>query len=387
MKVKLKNLCFVTSSRADFDLLFHTLERIKESKNFNLQLIVSGSHLFTKHGKTINQIRKSGFNIDQIIKLKDESTTEAVINNMSTALKDFSKAYNKLNPEMVVLLGDRFEIFISALAAFVNNIPIAHIHGGEVTLSAQDDAMRHGITKMSSFHFVSHQQYKKRVIQLGEKPSSILVVGPLGAERIKNLDKYSKKEVEGILKYEFNDRNILVTYHPETLKKGHNVKNFRGVLNALQKFKDVGVIFTSPNIDAESDKIRSMINSFVKKNINRSIHYESMGAKLYFSTMQNVDCVLGNSSSGIIEAPILKVPTINIGDRQTGRIQALSIINTKPTEQDVINAINLIFSSKFKNKIIKTKSLKNDYNASKKIYKKLSSVNFEQNLLKGFYDL
>ena len=387
MKVKLKNLCFVTSSRADFDLLFHTLERIENSKIFNLQLIVTGSHLFKRHGETINQIRDSGFNIDQIVKLKDESTTEGVINNMSIALKSFSKAYSTLNPDMVVVLGDRFEIFSSALASFINNIPIAHIHGGEVTLSAQDDAMRHGITKMSSLHFVSHLKYKKRVIQLGEKPSSVHVVGPLGAERIRKLEKYTREEAEEILKYKFLDKNVLVTYHPETLKKGENRKNFREILNALQRFKDIGVIFTSPNIDAESDKIRSMINSFVKKNNNRSIHYESMGDKLYFSTMINVDCVLGNSSSGIIEAPILRTPTINIGDRQSGRVQENSIINIKPEKADVINAINLIFSSKFKAKILRMKTSTKNNDASSKIYKKLSSLDFEKKLLKGFYDL
>ena len=383
----MKNICIITSSRADFDLLYHTLYEIKNSDRLNLQLIVTGSHLLQEHGYTVKDIEEHGFSIDYKIKLRDESDSAGVVDNFNKTLKEVSLAIKNLKPHLFIVLGDRYEICAAALSAFINNIPLAHIHGGEVTLSAQDDAMRHSISKMSSLHFVANKIYKKRVIQLGEKPSTVNIVGALGAERIKKISIFNREDLQKKLDFELKKENVIVTYHPETLKKGQNKRNFQELLQALERRRNLGVIFTSPNMDAEAFQLKKLIKLFIKRNPERSIFYSSMGAKLYFSTLHYVDCVLGNSSSGMIEAPILGVPTINVGDRQTGRVLYPSILNCEPAENKILESIDLAISSKFKKKALNSKNKGQANNSSKIIYNKLLSYNYSDNLLKGFYDL
>tara|TARA_Y100001970_G_scaffold250206_1_gene321699 strand:+ start:18545 stop:19687 length:1143 start_codon:yes stop_codon:yes gene_type:complete len=380
----MRKVCFVTSSRADYDLLYHSLLEFESNNNTRLQLVVTGSHLVKAHGYTIKKIQKDRFKIDKTIKLSHEATTQSTITNISKIIKQFSQTIEELNPDIIVVLGDRYEIFGASISAFINNVPIAHLHGGEVTLSAQDDAMRHGITKMGSLHFVSDPKYKKRVVQLGERPNSVFNVGPLARERIEKLTFLTKKEIEKKIKFKFLEKNLLVTYHPETLYKGKNVSNFKKVLSSLNTLKDYGIIFTSPNMDSEADMLRSMINDFVDKNNKRSVHIKSMGAPVYFSCMQQVDAIVGNSSSGIIEAPIMGIPSVNIGDRQTGRENSGSIIHAKPLVGDILSSIKKACSSSFRKN--SKKSFPKSY-PSKIICKEIMSFLNNKQITKGFYDL
>ncbi len=383
----MNRICFISSSRADYDLLSPLMKRVKTSKDLDFKLIVSGSHFIDNQGLTIQRIIEDGFEIHKEIKFAEGSTKNQIIRNLSSSIFDYSEALTDLKPDAVVLLGDRYEIFGAAVASFINHIPIIHLHGGELTLSAQDDAFRHSITKMSVLHFVAHEIYRNRVIQLGEDPKRVFYVGPLVLDNILKDDFYSKKEVEELLNFNFFERNMLITFHPETLKQEKNQSNFDQVLTILSELENTGFIFTAPNIDHEGDFIRAQIEDYFREKPDCSLFVNSMGSKLYLSTMMNVDCVLGNSSSGVIEAPLLKVPTLNLGDRQTGRVKFDTVIDCDIEKKQIEKSLMLILSSKFKNKI---KHLKDPILApspSKKIYNEIIKSNFSEELTKNFYDL
>ena len=306
---------------------------------------------------------------------------------LSSSISDYSEALLDSKPDAVVLLGDRYEIFGAAISTFINNIPIIHLHGGELTLSAQDDAFRHSITKMSTLHFVAHEIYRKRVIQLGENPKRVFCVGPLVLDNLLKDDFYNKKEVEELLNFSFFERNLLITFHPETLKQGKNQSNFNLVLTTLRELENTGFIFTAPNIDYEGDLIRAQIEDFVKEKPDSSLFVNSMGSKLYLSTMTCVDCVLGNSSSGVIEAPLLKIPTLNLGDRQIGRIKFDSVIDCDIDKKQIDKSLELILSSEFRNKIKKSEDAFLAASPSEEIYNEIINFDFSEKLPKNFYDL
>ena len=383
----MNNICFITSGRADYDLLSHLMKRVNASRNLNLQLVVSGSHFMDDQGLTVQRIIEDGFEIHKEIKFSEGSTRNQIIRNLSSSIYDYSGALIDLKPDAVVLLGDRYEIFGAAISAFINNIPIIHLHGGELTLSAQDDAFRHSITKMSNFHFVANETYRKRVIQLGENPNRVFSVGPLVIDNLLTDDFYDKKEVEGLLNFSFFQRNLLITFHPETLKQEKNRSNFNQILAVLRKLKNTGFIFTAPNIDHESDHIRSQIEDFVKEKPDHSLFVNSMGSKLYLSTMVCVDCVLGNSSSGVIEAPLLKIPTLNLGDRQTGRVKFDSIIDCGINKMKIEKSLRLILSKAFRKKIKSSKEPLLATSPSEKIYNEITNFNFHERVTKNFHDL
>lgn len=376
----MRKICVVTSNRAEYGIMSRLIEKIEFDSKLELQLIVTGSHLSDKFGKTYKEITSP---ITKEINIEIEKDPS---HSMAIAIEKFSQVFVELKPDLLLILGDRYEIMAVTIAAMLNNLPIAHLYGGESTQGAIDEAIRHSITKMSHIHFASCEEYKNRIIQLGEKPESVFNVGALGVENIEKIKLLDKKTIEQELSFEFGEKNLLVTFHPVTLEKTSSKEQFKELLNALDNLENTKIIFTKPNSDKGNQDIIDLIDEYVKNNAN-TIAFKSMGTFKYLSALQFMDGVVGNSSSGIIEVPSLKKGTINIGDRQKGRIQAKSIINCIPEKTEIIKALNLLFSNEFKESI---KDLKNPYQQEKtsdSIIKILKSYNLDNILKKSFYDL
>ncbi len=382
-----RKVCIVTGSRAEYGLLYWLIKEVEADPDLRLQLIVTGSHLSSEFGLTYKEIEKN-FRIDKKIDMKLSSdTTEGVLKSMSIALKYFSKAYKELKPDIVVVLGDRYEIFSAASSAMISRIPIAHLHGGEATEGLIDEAIRHSITKMSHLHFTAAEEYTKKVIQLGEQPNTVFNVGGAGIENIKRLRLLKKKDFEKSINFKLNIKNILVTYHPVTLESMTSKKNFQGLLDAIDELKDTNIIFTKANSDMDGKIINKMISQYTKKNLKKSICLASLGQLNYLSALQYMDLIIGNSSSGLLEAPSFKIGTINIGDRQKGRLRAKSVIDCLPNKKNIKNAIKKIYSNKFQKNL---KSIKNPYDngcASRKIIKVLKNARLNKILKKKFFDI
>jgi len=382
-----RKICVVTGSRADYGLLRLVMKGIKADPSLTLQIIAMGMHLSPTFGLTYNEIEGDGFEIDQKIQcLAPYDSPIAIAEAQGKALSGCAKAFDELKPDLVLVLGDRFEIFAACSAALLARIPIAHIHGGEVTVGAYDEAFRHSITKMSSVHFVATEEYKRRVIQLGEHPSTVHLVGGLGVDAIKEIKLLSKDEIEKSLRIKFADKSLLVTFHPATLDDQAPAEQMSELLAALFDMPGTTLIFTMPNADTGGLAIIKQIESFVHKN-DSAYAFESLGQIHYLSCMAIVDGIVGNSSSGILEAPTLKVGTINIGDRQLGRSQSVSVINARANKESIKEALNELFSPEFRSTL---KTCRNPYGeggASKKILKALRDFNFDKHLQKSFYDI
>jgi GDP/UDP-N,N'-diacetylbacillosamine 2-epimerase (hydrolysing) len=341
----MKKICVVTGSRADYGLLKYLIKYISVSNKLKLQLLVTGSHLSKKFGNTINFIKTDGFKIECKVNMKIKSdTTKCILKSMSIGINNFAKALNKLKPDALLILGDRYEVFTVATSAMISGIPIIHLHGGESTEGSVDEAMRHSITKMSHLHFVSTEIYKNRVMQLGENPKKIFNVGAMAMDGIKKIKYLKKKQLEKKLKFTFLKKNLLITFHPVTLEYQNTSKQIEVLLNVLSEYKDTGLIFTMPNSDTSNSIIYKRIKNFCSINKNAK-YFLSLGHDNYLSTIQYVDAVVGNSSSGIIEVPSFKKGTINIGDRQQGRLKAKSIIDCKINFMSIKNAINFLYST------------------------------------------
>ena len=385
--MKKRKICIVTGSRAEYGLLYWLIKELKADQDLKLQLIATGMHLSSKFGMTHKIIEKD-FNIDKKIDMQLTSDTSVGISkSMSIAQTSFSKAYNKLKPNIIVVLGDRYEIFSAASAAMIAKIPIAHIHGGEITEGSWDDSIRHCISKMAYLHFTATKEYKNRVIQLGEEPRRVFNVGGMGIENIKRLKLLDKNEFEKSINLKLNKKNILVTFHPVTLEYKTAKKQFQELLNAIKGLKDTNIIFTKSNSDIDGRIINHMIDEFVNKNSNKSAGFVSLGQLKYLSALQYVDAIVGNSSSGLLEAPSFKIATINIGDRQKGRIKAKSVIDCSPNSKSIKKAFTKIYSNKFQELL---KDVKNPYGnrcASQQIIKILKKINLNNVLKKKFYDL
>ena len=383
----MKKICVITGSRADYGLLKILLTQIKKDKYFSLQLLVTGSHLSEEFGNTYIEIQKDGFNIsDKIEIILSSDTPSSVCNSIGLGVILFSKSFTKLKPDLVLILGDRFELLSASTSALIHNIPIAHLHGGEKTTGAFDDSIRNAITKMSNIHFVATDEYSKRVIQMGEDPKSVYNVGGLGLDNISNLNLLSKKALEKELSFKFLKRNLLVTYHPETAKTEDPSQQFSEILEALSSFKDTGIIFTLPNADKGRTSISELIKDFCNVSSNY-IYFSSLGSIRYLSCLKYINAVIGNSSSGIIEAPSFNIPTINIGNRQKGRILANSIINCSLNSNEIKKSIILAFSEKFNRSIINTKNPYGEGGASKKIISIIESLNLSEHGIKLFNNL
>jgi|APSaa5957512535_1039671.scaffolds.fasta_scaffold08674_3 GDP/UDP-N,N'-diacetylbacillosamine 2-epimerase (hydrolysing) len=385
---KLKKICVVTGSRAEYGLLRYLMKEIQVSSEFELQIIATGMHLSPEFGLTYQEIEKDRFVINEKVEmLLASDTSSAISKSTGLGIIGFSDSYNSLKPDLIIVLGDRYEILAAVIAALFAKIPIAHIHGGETTQGAYDEAIRHSITKMAWWHFVAAKEYQKRVIQLGEDSERVFNVGGLGVDAIKKTKLLSKKELIKNTGIQFRKKNLLVTYHPVTLEKQTSQKHFQVLLDVLQELKNVYLIFTMPNADSDGRIIKKMINEFTDNNKERSISFTSMGRLKYLSTLQFVDGVIGNSSSGLAEAPTFKVGTINIGDRQKGRLKADSVIDCKPTKASIKQAIETLYSEDFRNILPAVQNPYGKGNASDKIMKILREVKIPEQLKKEFYDL
>ena len=306
---------------------------------------------------------------------------------MSKAISGFAKAFDELKPEIIILLGDRYEILAAAETALIENIPIAHIHGGEKTEGAYDDAIRHSITKMSHLHFTSTEEYRKRVIQLGEQPERVFNVGSLGVENVKRLHLLTKDEIEAVIGFTLDNRTIMVTYHPVTLNTGSTKHDIDELIAALDDRRDLRIIFTMPNSDNGSIEIVDTINSFVENNSHRAVAFKSLGLKRYLSTVKYCGAVVGNSSSGIVEVPSFGIPTLNIGDRQKGRIAADSVVNCKTDRYSILTGLDKIMSEQFADFC---KSVANPYekeNTAERIFSIISKYPLDNIIQKHFYDI
>jgi len=383
-----RKICVVTGSRAEYDLLYWLLKYIQDDLDLELQLVVTGTHLSPEFGFTICEIEKDGFTINKKVEMiLSADTPSAITKSTGLGMIGFADALAELKPDIVLLLGDRFEILAAAFSALVANVLIAHIHGGETTTGAFDEAIRHSITKMSYFHFVAAAEYQKRVIQLGENPERVFLTGGLGVDGIMKADLFSKEELEKKLGFSFTSKTLLITFHPVTLGKKSSEMQFNELLAALEFIDDAHFIFTAPNSDTDSRVILKSINEFVSKHPNNSNVFNSMGRKNYLSCLQFVDAVVGNSSSGLLEGPTFKIGTINIGDRQDGRLKADSVIDCEPFKESILDALNILYSENFQ-KILK--NVKNPYGeggASNRIIEILKNKELPKDIKKQFYDV
>lgn len=337
----MKRLCVVTGSRAEYGLLTPVIRKAMADPDIKLQMVVTGAHMDSRFGSPYRDMELDGITIDETVEMNLASDTSyGICKSMGLELIGISKAYERLKPDMILLLGDRYEIFTAASAAAICRIPIAHIHGGELTRGAFDDCMRHGITKMSYLHFTSTMEYRKRVIQLGEAPERVFYVGALGVERLKELSFLSKKELEESLNLSLGSELALITFHPATLESKSVEEQIKPLFQALDSLPSLFAIFTGSNSDTGGSRINELAADYAKCYPERAAFFTSLGSLRYLSLMSHCQVVIGNSSSGIIEAPSLKVPTVNIGTRQMGRVMADSVINCDNTYDSILSAIH-----------------------------------------------
>jgi UDP-hydrolysing UDP-N-acetyl-D-glucosamine 2-epimerase len=340
-----RSICFVTGSRAEYGLLSPVMDAVRHEPSFKLQVIVTGTHLAPQFGLTVREIEADGLPIDAKVDLELESdTAAAVTRSLGRGVMGFANALERIQPDLIVLLGDRYEILAAAQAALIARIPVAHIAGGDVTEGAFDDAIRHSITKMAHIHFVTNEDAARRVRQLGEDPQNIHTVGSPGIDAIRKAKLLDRATLERDLAFSFQKRNLLVTFHPATLDKQPAGDQFRELLTALERLgSEAGVIFTLPNADPDNKAISELTERYTAGHQHAKA-FASLGQVRYLSTLAQVDAVVGNSSSGLYEAPSFKKPTVNIGDRQKGRIHASSVINCRPEAGNIERAIREAFT-------------------------------------------
>ncbi len=380
-------ICLVTGTRAEFGLLKNLIKKFNNDAEINLSLLVTGSHLSPFHRETINEIIEEGFEIKSKIYLElDSDTAQSISNATANGVKGFSEVFCQLKPNLLLVLGDRYEILSAVLPACFHNIPIAHIHGGERTEGLIDESIRHAITKFSHLHFVASEVYRKRVIQLGENPKRVFNVGGLGVDAINELILLNKNQLSDKLNISFSKRNLLVTYHPETLDNQLSKIGIDEILKSLNKIEETTLIFTLPNADQNNIYIVEKINEFVK-NKNNSYSFNSLGQLNYFSLLKICDGIIGNSSSGLLEVPFFKKATINIGNRQKGRLKANSVIDCPSKENDILKSIDRIYSEDFKKILRKVKSPYGEPGAPDKILDTIKTTDFNNLIKKNFYDL
>ena len=374
----------VTSTRADFGLLKNLIFKFKQNSYFDLKIIATGTHFSQKHGFSLSEIKNHKVEIyKRILIANNTSSPKSVLNDMNVLSKSLSTLIKKDKPDLFIVLGDRYEVFAASLVAYLNKVPIAHIHGGEITQGSLDDGFRHCISKMSNFHFVSHKNYKTRLIKMGENPKTIYNVGALGVENIFKTNFLSKEQLEKSLKIDLKKNILLVCMQPEITKE-LTINLVNETLSALKYYNDKSIIFTMPGADLYNDIIFKKIVTFTKKNSNCFL-YNTLGSQKFLSFLKISDAIIGNSSSGIIEMPTFKKPTINIGDRQKGRVKSKSIIDVFSKKSSIKKKIDFIYSKKFNNKNIINPYKK--LNTSQKIISIIKKINFAKHKNKKFYDI
>ena len=384
----MKRVCVVTGSRAEYGLLRWVMEGFKNSDVCTLQTVVTGMHLSPEFGSTWREIEADSFSIDwKVEMLLGSDSASAVTKSMGIAMIGFADAFSHLKPDLLVILGDRFEMLAAASAALIAGIPIAHLHGGELTEGAYDDAIRHSLTKMSHLHFTAASEYRDRVIQLGEDPARVWDVGGFGLDSITNVKLLSRAEVEDNLKISLSDKSLLVTFHPETIPDAVPEQQLEELLHALGQSSAV-IVFTMPNADNKNRMLRTMIEEFVQQHSGRAVVHASLGQQLYLSTLAEVDAVVGNSSSGLIEAPAFSKGTVNIGRRQDGRLRAKSVVDCEARRSDIAEAIDKVLEPRFQ---IEITSQQNPYGTGGASVKTVSIIENwfrdKVSMSKKFYDL
>jgi UDP-N-acetylglucosamine 2-epimerase (non-hydrolysing)/GDP/UDP-N,N'-diacetylbacillosamine 2-epimerase (hydrolysing) len=335
-----RKICIVTGTRAEYGLLLPLLQALKADPDFELQLIATAAHLSPEFGLTYRVIEEDGFTIDAKVEmLLSSDTPVGIAKSIGLGTIGFAEAFDRLCPDLLVLLGDRFEMLAAAQAALVSRLPIAHIGGGDTTEGAFDEAIRHSITKMSHLHFVTNQDSADRVLQMGEDAARVFVVGTPGIDLIKGIKLFPRAEVEKRIGFRLRQKNLLLTFHPVTLQEDYGLEDFENLLTALDRLgNNYGLIFTQPNADTYGRAMVKQLDRFVAAHENASVH-TSLGSQMYLSTMASVDAVAGNSSSGLYEAPTFQKPTVDIGERQSGRLRAKSVIHCEAHAEEIYAAI------------------------------------------------
>jgi len=380
-------IVFATGTRADFGLLRPLIKSALQDPFFKVELWVTAMHLSERFGLTKNEISEAGFIIDKEIPCLEEGDDSfSTSNTVAKAISAFAKAIKTSPPDLMVILGDRTEMLGAAIACTMSNVPIAHLHGGETTEGAYDESIRHSITKMSFLHFTAAQKYRNRVIQLGEDPARVFNVGAIGVDSILNLELLDLNALQHSLDFEFLEKMILVTYHPVTLEDTSSQSQFNEILTSLDNLKDTGIIFTHANSDKNGLVINKMIGDYCKNNPKTTREFKSLGQLRYLSLLQYVDVVLGNSSSGIIEVPYFNIPTINIGDRQKGRMAPKSVINCNCNYTEINEALSKALSTEFRNSLVDQDQIYGNGNTTQKIIDILKTKEIVS-LKKPFYDL
>ncbi len=383
----MKKICVITGTRAEYGLLYWLMKEIQADEELQLQVIATGMHLSPEFGLTYKEIEKE-FNIDKKVEMLLSSDTPIGISkSMGLAQIGFADGYEELKPDIIIVLGDRYEILSAVTTAMVARTPVAHLHGGETTEGAFDEAIRHCISKMSYWHFTAAEEYRNRVIQLGEAPHRVFNVGGMGIENIKRLDLLDKTAFEQSINFKLAEKNLLVTFHPVTLEDLSAQSQFQSLLTALDELTDTHIIFTKANSDTDGRIINQMIDDYVAKNNYKSVAFTSLGQLRYLSALQFADAVVGNSSSGLAEAPSFKIGTINIGDRQKGRLKAKSVIDCEPIVSDIKGAIERLYSKDFQLTLQNVKNPYGDGMASKKIIQVLKEPLTQIELKKSFFDI
>ena len=385
-KLKSKKIFIFTTNRADYGLLKRFILLCKKSKIIKPLLIVTGSHLQKKFGYTYKEIKDDNYikPIKVFVRINGDRP-EQLANSMANNIKAISKIFKKRKPDLIAVLGDRIELIPICYSALLFNIPIIHFNGGELTEGLMDDAIRHSVTKLSHIHFVANRIYKKRLIQMGENPKKVFNIGGTSIDNVKNTKLLNKKQLEKKLSLQFDKKIFLVTYHPVTLNKENSKKEINNLLKALSYYKNYQIIITGTNIDPNSSYIKKKIFEFCKRNANVK-YFESLGHTNYLSIMNNCDLVIGNSSSGILEAPFLKKPVINIGNRQGGRLKSKNIISCKSSIKDIQKAFKIFESKEFKNQLKNFKIFYGNGNTSKKAVNILEKIDLKKILIKKFYE-
>ena len=383
----MKKICVITGTRAEYGLMSRVMRLIKEDADLQLQIIATNMHLSVEYGETYKEMEVDGFVIDKKIPILSSSdTANATAKSVGTGVIGFADAYEELQPDMIMVLGDRFETLSAVSTALFYKIPVIHLHGGEITEGAYDDAIRHAITKLSHLHFTSTEEYRRRIIQMGENPETVFYVGALGCDNIRQVSLMKKDELENSLNFSLDRNTILVTFHPVTMETNTAETQFNELLSAIDTFEKLRVIFTMPNSDTDGKIIMELIKKYVSKNHEKTIWFTSLGMRRYLSVLQYIGAVVGNSSSGIIEVPSFHIPTLNIGDRQKGRIAAETVINCLPLEEDIKEKLAMITKFAY---IENLKCVENPYDKPNTAQEIVKIIKSKTNIsaTKNFYDI
>ncbi len=381
-----RKICVVTGSRAEYGLLRWVMDEVQANPSLTLQVVATGMHLAPQFGETYREIESHGFQIDAKVDMGLTSDTNtAVTKSLGLGVMGFAEAFEQLQPDMLVVLGDRFEILAAVQAAMLAKIPVAHIHGGEITEGAFDEGIRHAITKMAQWHFVAADAYRKRVVQMGEAPERVFNFGAPGLDSLSRLAWLSREELARQLDMDLGSPLFLVTYHPVTLGEAAPEEGMKTLLNALREFPQATIVLTHPNADPGGSAISKLLEDFARERSERTRAVVSLGQLRYLSLLRLSSVVIGNSSSGLIEAPVFKRATVNIGDRQKGRLKASSIVDAEENQDSIVRAIKTALSEEFQGHLKQTTSLYGQGEASRAIVSTLSSVPLQ--VRKSFFDV